>query len=52
MEWLDHSHIFWDCPKILLFWMGIKSEINTILGINILFNLSVAPGIVLIITSV
>lgn len=23
----DHSHIFWDCLKMISLWMGIKSEI-------------------------
>lgn len=31
----DHSHIFWDCPRILSFWIEIKKEIDTILGIKI-----------------
>lgn len=31
----DHSHIFWDCPKILSFWLEIKNEIDKIMGINI-----------------
>ena len=34
----DHSHIFWDCPMMLPFWKGIKSEIDKVLGINILFT--------------
>ena len=31
----DHSHIFWDCPKLLPFWKG---KIDTILGIDLLFS--------------
>lgn len=34
----DHSHIFWDCPKILPFWMGVKSEVDKVLGINIILT--------------
>ena len=36
----DHSHIFWDCPKLLPFWKEIKSEIDTVLEINLLFGAS------------
>lgn len=31
----DHPYIFRDCLQTLSFWMGIKNEIDTILGINI-----------------
>ena len=34
----DHSHIFWDCPKLLSFWKGVKSAIDTIMGIDLLFS--------------
>jgi len=26
----DDVHIFWECPKVLLYWQGVKREISTI----------------------
>ena len=34
----DHSHIFWECPKLLPLWKAVKSEIDTVLGIDLLFS--------------
>lgn len=31
----DHTHIFWDCPKIQEFWKCVKKEINKILEVEI-----------------
>lgn len=33
----DHTHIFWDCPRIVAYWQGIKAEIDQILGIDLPF---------------
>ena len=30
----DHTHIFWDCPKLKSFWEGIRTEILAIWHIN------------------
>lgn len=27
----DHTHVFWDCPKLKIFWEGIRQEISMIL---------------------
>ena len=34
----DHSHIFWDCPMMLPFWKGVKSEIDKVLGPDLPFT--------------
>lgn len=34
----DHSHIFWDCPKLVPFWRGVKAEIDRILGTDLPLN--------------
>lgn len=44
----DHTHIFWDCPKIQTFWKNIKGEMERILEKDIpldplLFLLDVLP---------
>ena len=31
----DFTHIFWDCPKVRVFWGGVKKEIKRILGIDL-----------------
>uniref|UniRef100_A0A3P8TVH1 Reverse transcriptase domain-containing protein n=1 Tax=Amphiprion percula TaxID=161767 RepID=A0A3P8TVH1_AMPPE len=31
----DHTHIFWDCPKLKLFWEEIQAEIRSILGVDL-----------------
>lgn len=28
----DHTHIFWDCPKLKPYWEGIRTEIVAILN--------------------
>lgn len=45
----DHTHIFWDCPKIKIFWEGVREEISNILQIFIeqnplVFVLGVLPN--------
>ena len=44
----DHTHIFWDCPKLKMYWEGIQAEIYNILQTNIrndplVFVLGVLP---------
>ena len=44
----DHTHIFWDCPKIQAFWKNVKGELENILETHIpmdplLFLLEVLP---------
>ena len=34
----DHSHIFWDYPKMVSFWHGVKEEIDRIMGIDLPLN--------------
>ncbi len=34
----DHTHIFWECPKIFTFWQGVKVEIMKILQIDLPFT--------------
>ncbi len=34
----DHTHIFWECPKIFTFWQGVKVEIMKILHIDLPFT--------------
>lgn len=31
----DHTHIFWDCPKLKTYWEGIRKEILAILKIDL-----------------
>jgi len=31
----DHTHIFWDCPKLLNYWKDIQDEIDKCLSIKI-----------------
>lgn len=33
-----HSHIFWDCPAITTFWVGVMAEIELIISPKIDFN--------------
>lgn len=35
----DHTHIFWDCPKLQKFWENIKNEITVILNVLLPLNL-------------
>ena len=44
----DFTHIFWDCPKLKLYWEGIRAELSKILQIHItndplVFVLGVLP---------
>ncbi len=34
----DSSHIFWDCPKLQVFWKKVMRDIAEILELNILFE--------------
>ena len=34
----DHTHIFWCCPAIQCYWIGVAEEINLILGFDIEYN--------------
>lgn len=34
----DHCHIFWCCPVIQPYWLGVLKEINTILRFEIVYN--------------
>lgn len=34
----NRLHVFWDCPRMLGFWKGVKSKIDKYLGIDILFT--------------
>lgn len=34
----DHTHIFWDCPKIQPYWRDIKTELEKILHMDIPFD--------------
>ena len=34
----DHTHIFWDCPKIQPYWRDIKEELEKIIHIDIPFD--------------
>ncbi len=31
----DYVHIFWECPKIQVYWQGVKREISKVLGYDI-----------------
>ncbi len=31
----DYVHIFWECPKIQVYWQGVKREIRKVLGYDI-----------------
>lgn len=31
----DHTHIFWDCPKLTKYWKDIENEIKRCLGVEI-----------------
>ena len=31
----DHTHIFWDCPKLLRYWINIQSEIKKCLNVDL-----------------
>lgn len=35
----DHTHIFWDCPKLKVYWEGIWEELSNILQIYIIRDL-------------
>ncbi|KAM7369499.1 hypothetical protein PAMP_000739 [Pampus punctatissimus] len=44
----DHTHIFWDCPKLQTFWKNVKKELEKILAVDLpmdslLFLLDVFP---------
>ena len=44
----DHTHIFWDCPKLQTFWKNVKEELEKILTVDLpmdslLFLLDVFP---------
>ena len=43
----DHTQIFWDCPKIQIFWKKSKEELEKILAMDhpmdMLFLLDVFP---------
>uniref|UniRef100_A0A3B4TRC0 Endonuclease/exonuclease/phosphatase domain-containing protein n=1 Tax=Seriola dumerili TaxID=41447 RepID=A0A3B4TRC0_SERDU len=34
----DHCHIFWCCPIIQPYWLGVFKEMKSILGVSILVN--------------
>lgn len=31
----DHTHIFWDCPVIQVYWKNVKEELENILGMEV-----------------
>jgi len=31
----DHTHIFWDCPKLQTFWKNVKEELEKILAVDL-----------------
>ena len=33
-----HTHIFWDCPKLLRYWLNIQIEIKKCLNVNLPFK--------------
>lgn len=34
----DHTHVFWDCPKMRTFWKNIKQETEDILRTDLLMD--------------